>query len=183
VPENIEYVSEWVESFREDVNALKKVVDTEAVSEEARKYAAAALNYLVTRMDLIPDWTETIGVVDDVLVLRTCVALAATYGLAENLEDADAIVAVGRLTNEADRISDLLGEDLEAKLRKYCARQSETVVRGRSPEGIVRDADIRKALYAEIDEDLNRMPASSFKDAEGVAVRLKSYLHAKLKDL
>jgi uncharacterized membrane protein YkvA (DUF1232 family) len=179
----MEMVSEWVESFREDVNALVKVVDTEAVPEDARKYAAAALNYLVTRMDLIPDWTETIGVVDDVLVLRTCVSLAATYGLAENLEDADAIVAVGRLTNEADRIGDILGDDLAAKLRKHCARMADTAVRGRTPEAIVRDPELRAKLYEEIQDDLNRMPASSFKDADGVSTRLKSYLHAKLKDL
>ncbi|HUH00643.1 MAG TPA: DUF1232 domain-containing protein [Kofleriaceae bacterium] len=176
-------MSEWVESFREDINALVKVVDTEAVPEDARKYAAAALNYLVTRMDLIPDWTETIGVVDDVLVLRTCVALAATYGLAENLEDADAIVAVGRLTNEADRIGDILGHDLAAKLRKHCARMTDTAVRGRTPAAIVADPELRAKLYEEIQHDLNRMPASSFKDADGVSARLKSYLHAKLKDL
>lgn len=176
-------LSDWVESFREDIGALKRVVEAESVGDEARKYAAAALNYLVTRMDLIPDWTETIGVVDDVLVVRVCVALANAHGLADALEDADTIVAVGRLANEAERIRDILGEDLDAKLRKYCARMSESAVRGRTAETIVRDAEERTKLYTEIDDDLNRMPAASFKDAEDVAVKLKSYLHAKLKEV
>jgi uncharacterized membrane protein YkvA (DUF1232 family) len=176
-------VADWVDSFREDVNALKKVIEAEKVDEDARKFAATALNYLVSRMDLIPDWTETIGVIDDVLVLRMCVALANAYGLDDALEDADAIVAIGRLANEAERIEHIIGEDLEAKLRKYCARMAESSVRGRTAETIVRDGDERRKLYEEIEDDLNRMPAASFKDPEDVAVKLKSYLHAKLKDV
>lgn len=181
--EKMELLSGWVESFREDIGALKKIVESESVDEDARKFAATALNYLVTRMDLIPDWTETIGVVDDVLVLRLCVALAAGYGLADNLEDADAIVAVGRLTNDADRIGIVVGDEIESKLRKYCARMSESAVRGRTAETIVKDAAEREKLYQEIEDDLNRMPAASFKDPEAVEVKLKSYLHSKLKEV
>lgn len=183
MPENIEIVSEWVETFREDVEALKKVVEDEAVSEDARKYAAAALNYLVSRMDLIPDWTDTIGVVDDVMVLRTCVALANQYGLHDDLHDADALVAVGRLANEADRIEGILGHDLEAKFRKFCARMTDTAVRGRTPETVVTDAEARAKLYEEIEDDLKRMPPATFTDADAVKAKLVSYLTAKLKDI
>ncbi len=183
MPENIEIVSEWVETFREDVEALKKVISDEAVSEDARKYAAAALNYLISRMDLIPDWTETIGVVNDVMVLRTCVVLANQYGLHDDLHDADALVAVGRLANEADRIEAILGHDLEVKLRTFCARLADTAVRGRTPETIVTDAAARDKLFEEVDDDLKRLPPATFTDAEGVKAKLVSYLTAKLKDL
>lgn len=183
MPESIEIVSEWVETFREDVEVLKRVVSDEAVSEDARKYAAAALNYLVSRMDLIPDWTETIGVVDDVMILRTCVALANQYGLHEDLHDADALVAVGRLANEADRIEAILGHDLEAKLRTFCGRLIDTAVRGRTPDLIVTEADARAKLYEEVDEDLKRLPPATFSDGDAVKAKLVSYLTAKLKDL
>ena len=182
--EKIEIVSDWVDSLREDVETLKKVVENEKVNTEARKYAATALNYLVTRMDLIPDWTETIGVVDDVLVLRMCVDLASGYDLDEGLSsDTKTLVDIGRLGNDIDRVERVLGPDLFARLRKHAARMSETAVRGRTPQRILEDETARARLYEEIDADLLRMPAATFGDAESVRVKLESYLTAKLKDL
>ena len=65
-----------IESFQfgpENTEIAKKIVEADKVDDDARKFAASALNYLVSRMDLIPDWTDTIGVIDDVIVLRVCV--------------------------------------------------------------------------------------------------------------
>jgi len=179
--EAIEVVKEWVESIADDVVAIKKVVDSEACPEEARKLAAGALNYLVSRMDLVPDWTDTIGVIDDVMVVRLCMSLATAHGLDEL--DADQLVVVGKMANDADRIEGIVGEEIEAKLRKYCSRLSVEQVRGRKPESIIRDAGVREQLYTEVDEEVRRMPAPNFTDADAVTVRLKSYLHAKLKNV
>lgn len=175
----IETCKDWVDTIREDVETVKRMVECDKLDEDARKFAASALNYLVSRMDLIPDWTETIGVIDDVIVLRVCVNLASTYGLDE-LPTA-AMVDATRLANEAEKIEAVMSEDLYAKLRKYCARMGDEVVRGRSAEVVVRDAKQRKALYDEVAEDIKKMPASKFDDAEAVELKLMSYLHAKLK--
>ena len=107
---------DWVDTIRADVETLKKIVDCEELDDDARIFAASALNYLVSRMDLIPDWTETIGVIDDVIVLRVCVNLASTYGL--DKLDTSAMVDATRLANEAERIEEVMDKDMYPKLRK-----------------------------------------------------------------
>lgn len=182
--EKIEIVSEWVDSLREDVETLKKVVECEKVDKDARKYAATALNYLIARMDLIPDWTETIGVVDDVLVLRMCVDLASAYDLDEGLSgETKTLVEVSRLGNDIERVEQVLGAALFAKMRKYTARMADDSVRGRTPQKIVDDKDARAQLYKEIDGELLRMPAAAFTDPEAANRQLRNYLQAKLKDV
>jgi len=172
---------DWVDTIREDVETVKKIVEADKVDDDARKFAASALNYLVSRMDLIPDWTDTIGVIDDVIVLRVCVNLANSYGL-DDL-DTSAMVAATRLANQAEAIESAMNEDMYAKIRKYCARLSDVTVRGRSPEGVIRDEEVRADLYREIEDDIKKMPAANFKDAESVELKLQSYLHAKLKEV
>lgn len=175
----IDTVKEWVGSIREDVETVKDVVGNAEVDRAARKLAAAALNYLVTRMDLVPDWEPTIGVIDDALVLRACMALASEHDVVKGL-DAETLVAVGRLTNEADSISKLIGADLYAKLKKHCARLSDEPVRGRTPGHVVDDADARAALFREVGDELLRMPAATFAEPEAVKRQLTSYLKTKL---
>src|SRR5687767_1561951 len=100
---SIDRMKGWIDSFPADVEALKKVIDSDA-PREARRVCAGALGYLLQRMDIIPDWEETVGVLDDAMVLRVAAALAGDKGL-------DASPAVARLGNEADVIFELLGPD------------------------------------------------------------------------
>lgn len=181
MPEAIEAVKDWVESIGDDVAAIKRVIESDRCPEPARRLAAGALNYLVSRMDLVPDWTETIGCIDDVMVIRVCMGLASSHGL-EDL-DADELVVIGRLANDAERLDKLLGAEIESKLRKYCERLATQEIRGRKPETILRDPEMRKQLYSEVDDEVRRMPAATFADGETVALRLRSYLHAKLKNI
>lgn len=178
----IDAVKEWVETIREDIEAIKAVVDSDGADKDARLYAAAALNYLVTRMDLVPDHQDAVGVMDDVMILRVCADLASQYGVGSDLPAND-LAAFGRLTNEVDQIEDVVGSELYAKLRTYCGRLKGEAVRNRSPEQIVEDADARSALYKEVEEDLNRLPPASFEDPDTIKARFVSYLHHKLKDV
>ena len=178
--DQIDAIREWVANFREDIEAMKAIVEAEKIHVDARKFAAAALNYLVTRMDLVPDWNETLGVIDDVMVLRVCIELATAYGIDEGVTDTEALIRISRMTNESEIVEQFLGEDLYAKFRKYCARLTDQEVRGRRTESIVADPAVRAALYKEIDDDLLRMPPAPFKDPEDIAVKVRSYLRHKL---
>lgn len=178
--EHIEAFKEWVHTVREDVQTLKAVVEAESVNREARKCAAAALAYFVTRMDLVPDWEESVGVLDDVMVLRMLIRLAGQYDVDQGLSG-DTLVEVGRLTNEADKIEAFLGDELYARLHKHCAGLTDDAVRGRTPDMVVDDAEARAALFSEVDTELHRLPAAPFNDPEAVEVKFKSYLHHKLK--
>jgi uncharacterized membrane protein YkvA (DUF1232 family) len=62
---HIETMKRWMDSFASDVAAVQGLVDNEKIPREARLAGAAALNYMVTRLDLIPDWEESCGLIDD----------------------------------------------------------------------------------------------------------------------
>lgn len=175
---HIDTFKSWSESFHQDVEALKQLVESETAHEEARKLAAAALNYLVTRMDLVPDHTAGIGAFDDVMVLRICMSLASSHAFGDLPGEAE--YTLGRLGNDAEKLKEFLGRELYDKLRSYCAKLTETIVRGRSPAQIVDDPAARKALYAEVEDELKRAAPVVVEDAEDAELRLKAYLAHKL---
>ncbi|MBT8496518.1 MAG: DUF1232 domain-containing protein [Deltaproteobacteria bacterium] len=76
---------EWTKTLREDVETLKRVVEADEADRDGRRFAAAALNYLLTRMDLVPDWEESIGILDDILVIRALAGLAVQKGVDEHV--------------------------------------------------------------------------------------------------
>ena len=76
---HIDVFKSWAETIRQDIDAFKGVLESDKAEEKARKLAGGALGYLVSKMDLIPDWNEGIGVIDDVMVLRVCASLSQDY--------------------------------------------------------------------------------------------------------
>jgi uncharacterized membrane protein YkvA (DUF1232 family) len=180
VSATMEVMASWVEALPGDVEAVKALLEAEDAHREARKLAAAALCYLVTRLDLIPDWNETIGVIDDTMVVRVCMDLAGAYPPMPALAD-PVRVRLGRLANEVDVVKAFLGPELFVRLRRHCMRAADLAVHGHSPVHVVDDAAARAALYAEVTADLARMPAASFAQPDQVEPRLRSYLHYKLQ--
>jgi len=179
VAKHIEIFKSWSETIVTDVAALKALLEATKAETEARRLAAGALSYLVMRMDLVPDWEGGIGALDDVMVLRVCAQLAAGHGLAEVSEDAE--ITLARMANEADQISGFLGAGPYDKLRAYCVKLAETSVRGRVPATVISDEVARKALYAEVDDEIKKTVPVLINDADDAELRLKAYLSHKLK--
>ncbi len=175
---HIEIFKSWADSYREDVSAMRALIESDAAHPEARKLAAAALSYLVTRMDLVPDWAEGIGSLDDVMVMRVCVGLAAANPLGDL--EGDAEITLSRMANDADRVADFLGGELYDRLKAYCAKLTETAVRGRLPASIVSDADVRQGLYGDVEEELKRQGVVVIADPADAELKLRAYLKHKL---
>lgn len=169
----------WAETIRQDIDAFKALLESGKADADSRKLAGAALLYLVSRMDLIPDWNEGIGVIDDVMVLRVCAQLTGTHKRGELPTSAD--IAIERMSNEADKISAFLGGPLYDKLKAYCAKLADQAVRGRSPSQLVDDAELRTALYKELDEELKKTVPIVVNDPTDAELRLKAYLTHKLQ--
>ena len=75
---HIDVFKSWADTIRQDIEAFKALLESPKADDESRKLAGGALSYLVSKMDLIPDWNEGIGVIDDVMVLRVCAQLAVS---------------------------------------------------------------------------------------------------------
>ncbi|HUQ04309.1 MAG TPA: YkvA family protein [Kofleriaceae bacterium] len=176
---HIENFKSWSETIVSDVAALEKLVESSKAEGEARRLAAGALSYLVTRLDLVPDHEAGIGALDDVMVLRVCAQLASGHG--ESGVDDESEITLARMANEADQISDFLGKQAYDKLRQYCTKLADTTVRGRTPGQIIADEAVRKALYEDVDAEIKKTVPVIIKDAEDAELRLKAYLSHKLK--
>jgi len=184
VSEHIASLVKWALEWRADLEALKAAVGADQAKAEIRRYSAAALNYVVSRMDLVPDWEPAVGLFDDLMVVRICAARALeAIGPEEGDGGLDHRVAtqLGRLANQAEQMRDFLGDDLYAKLGAYCDRQLAVAVRGRTPDQLVSDEKARGLLYAEVDDAAKRAGEVSVPDQAQAAVRLKAYLGHKLK--
>ena len=179
VTAQMEKMKGWIDSFAADVGAIEALLSEEKAEDDARLHAAAALNYLVTRLDLIPDWEETCGILDDAMILRLEMAVAVGQDLGGL--SGDALHAVGRLANEAELVKEFLGDDLYPRLKKYSDGLTQVIVRGRSPRALVDDAKARRQLSVEIEDELKRLPPAPMSDPQRVARVIKNYLTQKLK--
>jgi uncharacterized membrane protein YkvA (DUF1232 family) len=175
----IDVFKSWADTIRQDIEAFKALLESTKADGDARKLAGGALSYMVSKMDLIPDWNEGIGVIDDVMVLRVCAALAQDHDRGPLPTTAEA--AFERLTNESDKISAFLGGPLYDKLKSYCAKLGETAVRGRTPAQLIEDAALRKQFYGELDDELKRTVPIVVNDPVDAELRLKAHLTHKLK--
>src|SRR5204863_4442342 len=141
--------------------------------------AGAALLYLTSRMDLIPDWNEGIGLIDDLMVLRVYAHL--TQGCDRGPLPTVAEICLERMANEAEKITEFLGGPLSDKLRAHCSKLAEQAVRGRTPAQLVDGADLRKALYGELEDEIKKSVQIVVEDPAGAEIRLKAYLTHKLQ--
>jgi uncharacterized membrane protein YkvA (DUF1232 family) len=176
---HIDVFKGWADTIRQDTDAFKSVLESAKADTSSKRLAAAALSYVVSRMDLIPDWNEGIGVIDDVMVLRVCAQL--TQGCERGALPTPAEISLDRMANEADQITAFLGGALYDKLKVYCARLVDQPVRGRTPAQLVDDAAARKALYTEVDDEVKRTVPIVVNDDADAELRLKAYLTHKLQ--
>jgi uncharacterized membrane protein YkvA (DUF1232 family) len=175
---HIDGFKSWAETIRQDIEAFKALLESGKADTHSRKVAGAALLYMVSRMDLIPDWNEGIGVIDDVMVLRVCAQLTQGH---ERGVPTSAEVALDRMANEADKIQTVLGGALYDKLKSYCAKLADVAVRGRTPAALMEDASLRKALWTELDDELKKNVPIVVNDPTDAELRLKAYLTHKLQ--
>jgi uncharacterized membrane protein YkvA (DUF1232 family) len=168
----------WAETIRQDIDAYKTLLESEKADERARKLAGGALSYLVSKMDLIPDWNEGIGVIDDVMVLRVCAVLSQDYdrgGLSAAAE-----TSLERMANQADSIKEFLGGPIFDKLKQYCSKLGELKVRGKTVGDVIEDATARASFYKALDEEIEKTVPIVITDPADAELRLKAYLTHKL---
>jgi uncharacterized membrane protein YkvA (DUF1232 family) len=176
---HIDVFKSWAETIRQDIDAYKVLIESPKADSHSKKLAGAALLYMVSKMDLIPDWNEGIGVIDDVMVLRVCAQLTQSHSRGDLPAGAEA--ALERMANEAEKITAFLGGGLYDKLKAYVAKLSDVSVRGRTPQQLIDDAAMRKALAVELEDELKATVPIVVNDAKDAELRLKAYLTHKLQ--
>jgi uncharacterized membrane protein YkvA (DUF1232 family) len=169
----------WADTIRQDIEAFKALLESKKSDRESKKLAGTALLYMVSRMDLIPDWNEGIGVIDDVMVLRVCAQLTQNHDRGSLPTNAE--VSLDRMANEAEKIQAFLGEALHDKLKTYVQKLGDQAVRGRTPAQLADEEAARKAIYVEVEDELKKTVPIVINDAKDAELRLKAYLTHKLQ--
>jgi uncharacterized membrane protein YkvA (DUF1232 family) len=98
---HIDVFKGWADTIRQDIDAFKALLESKKADTLSKKLAGSALLYMVSRMDLIPDWNEGIGVIDDVMVLRVCAQL--TQGAERGALPTSAEVSLDRMATRPTR--------------------------------------------------------------------------------
>ena len=176
---HIDVFKSWAETIRQDIDAYKTLLESTKADDRARKLAGGALSYLVSKMDLIPDWNEGIGVIDDVMVLRVCAALSQDLDRGALPSASEA--ALERMSNQAEKIQAFLGGPLYDKLKVYCAKLSDLKVRGKTVQVLIDDEKERTDFYKALDEELEKTVPIVVNDPTDAELRLKAYLTHKLQ--
>ena len=176
---HIDTFKSWAETIRQDTDAFKALLESNKADDKARRLAGGALQYLVSKMDLIPDWNEGIGVIDDVMVLRVCAALTQDHERGTLPTQAEA--ALDRMANQSESISAFLGGPLYDKLKVYCTKIGETPVRGTTVAQLLEEEPARKSLYQALQEELEKTVPIVVNDPTDAELRLKAYLTHKLQ--
>jgi uncharacterized membrane protein YkvA (DUF1232 family) len=175
---HIDTFKSWAETIRQDTDAFKALLESTKADEKARRLAGSALQYLVSKMDLIPDWNPGIGVIDDVMVMRVCAVLLQDHDRGTLPTAADA--SIERMANEADSIGAFLGSALYDKLKLYCKKLGDAPVRGVTLASLIGEESSRKALYTALDEELEKNVPIVVNNPVDAELRLKGYLTHKL---
>ena len=169
----------WADTIRADIDAFKALLESKKADTASKKLAGTALLYMVSRMDLIPDWNEGIGVIDDIMVLRVCAQL--TEGHERGALPTSAEASLERMSNESEKIKAFLGGPLYDKLKSHCAKLGDDKVRGRTPIQLADEESARKALYIELEDELKKSVPIVINDPTDAELRLKAYLTHKLQ--
>ena len=175
---HIEVFKSWAETIRQDIDAYKTLLESDKADDKARKLAGGALCYMVSKMDLIPDWNEGIGVIDDVMVLRVCAALSQDYDRGALPSAAES--ALERMANQSEKIQAFLGGPIYDKLKSYCSKLGDLKVRGATVGALMTDEKARSSFYVALEEELEKTVPIIVNDPVDAELRLKAYLTHKL---
>ncbi len=167
----------WLRSLGEDAETLGGLITETGMAADAREAVIGGVNYLFKSLDLIPDGTDDIGLLDDAFVLR----VAADLAMQEELGDisTEAMQFLGRLTNEAELVRSFLGDDY-SRLESYVKSQRKGAARGRSVADILEDEDTQKEFVDDVAQFHRTYEAPSFNRDEKNLIKLKAFFDAKL---
>ncbi len=169
----IESLASWLKMLADDARAVANVVGNDEVPLEVRRPLVGALNYLFKSLDLIDDGIEVLGFVDDAFVFRVGAAHASGKG-------APVPEVVERLAGDAEVVRDFLGE-LFVPFDRMVQEFSESTVRERSVESILKDVSVREEMIGEVNGWAARYEPPFFAQDEKSLVKIRSFMAAKLQ--
>jgi uncharacterized membrane protein YkvA (DUF1232 family) len=168
----------WIQSLADDVRQLAAVIARADAPWRMRVALVGAVNYMFRSLDIIPDWFPALGFVDDAMILRTGAAMAAHVDAGELA--GDEMQALYRLSNEADLVKELLGEELNGKFVKYVEELPSKDVRGRNAEAVLKTETELKNFLAEVESFAKDYKPSAYASDVRYPEKIRLFVSGKL---
>ncbi len=64
------HFQEWIDSYADDIRLLAGLLKMDTVPEELKRMAVGTLNYGLKQLDLVPDFYQPVGLIDDAMIVR-----------------------------------------------------------------------------------------------------------------
>jgi uncharacterized membrane protein YkvA (DUF1232 family) len=165
----------WLRRLPDDARVLAEALYDASLPSAQRAQVAAALNYLVKSLDLIPEGIEDLGFVDDAFVLR--VVAAGIVSASSTAERANPVLR--DLAGDAALIEQFLGADF-SRLVQYAKGLDPTTPSGRSVDAIVGDPAVRDEFCQELRAwAVSYRPPALPRDSKSL-IKLRAFLGTKL---
>jgi len=168
----------WIESFPRDMETAREALLDKHPPPVARRLLVGVLTYRVRQMDLIPDYMQPVGLVDDCIVLRIAAELFLKYNV-EGLP-LSTLQKVARLANDSETVKEFLGDPLFEALERFVGELPEQSFRDQTPEQILEDERVRGRLFTEVNDSLKDWKAPEVDDPARMERDVLNYLKDKL---
>jgi hypothetical protein len=179
-PNLLPIFSGWLRTLSEDVLSLANRLEASDTPTPLRTASAEALQYLLRSADLVPDGLEDLGYLETAFAFRLIArrALAGEAGVGE--ASSDAVARFRRLSDEAERIAELLGGELAA-FSEFCLTPAASTFRGTPAQALLEDAERRSAVLGEARAWAESYRAPELADGAEELVKIRSFLATRAR--
>ena len=174
----IRTMEQWTSSLANDTSPLIAAMTAAETPREARRLLVGALSFFIRKVDIVPDYVEGIGLVDDAFVLRVASALAEQSGLGEL--DVEVAAAIEALAESTAPIKEFLW-DLYPQFEDFVRALPDQTVRGRTADNVLDDPAAREDFLREVNDELRLLEVKPFLDSDRVLTDLKAFIRDAVK--
>ncbi|MBU1069155.1 DUF1232 domain-containing protein [Myxococcota bacterium] len=172
--ELLQNLEAWVANLGEDTKILRKALDSDGISRDAKKYLLGGLSYMLRKVDIIPDYLGGIGVLDDAAVMRVSAKLAVEAGMPNAGE------GIKKLISE-DEMTRLLFDNLYDGFVSYVKRLPEERIRNRNADHILDEAGCMDQFDRELEDEIRGYTAKPLGQNDRTIREFRSFIKSKVR--
>jgi uncharacterized membrane protein YkvA (DUF1232 family) len=176
--EHAKHFQLWIDTFGEDIRTIVELLDEDDAHEDLKRLGIGTLNYGLKQLDLIPDFYEPVGLIDDCMIIRVFASLALEYVI--QLKDDRIKKRLVMMAEQNEVVIEFSGKEIYRALMNYVKVLPDRKVRHRDAKIILTNEDKMKDFKEDIAVEMKGYVGAKIDDPEGVCKDLKSFLKLKL---
>lgn len=156
-----EVLAQWIANFPFDIKILLDIANDRHIETPKRALAVGVLGYILTPIDVLPDKLRSLGLIDDVIMLR--LALAVIWEEGGDRRDLYVEMYPRVMTTLDEDVAFLEGALGTAcdSIRQLTLRQAQRTYRDTTPMQVIYSDDLIDYLFTDATKFAARLRAAS----------------------